>query len=377
MPTLESRATLGVNITFFVLSWIAVSLRVFVRAGMLRNFGSDDWTMLATLVFFTAYLIVQLGGVVYGTGQHLSDIEPHDAETALMYWYLCEIFYVCSTTVLKISIGLFLLRVATNRIHIWIIRIVMLLGLVFGVAFTFVIIFQCWPISDWWSLDPSQKHCIKPEVVVGLTYGVSGLNVIADWTLGILPAFIVKDLQMSKRQKRLVAVILSFAAIGSSATIVRLPYVGSLIESFDGWNGDFLFNTVGVAIWTTVEIGVGITAGCMATLRPLFRMALEKMGVASSSGGKRSGATPGPSRGRATPLDDFVMVSPKHGRTITTITGNDRERHESERSSGSSSRERLSRPLPDKITKNFVVEYDEDEADHEHQHGFTPLPRRN
>lgn len=139
----------------------------------------------------------------------------------------------------------------------------------------------------------------------------------------------------------------------------------------------FPVNTVGVAIWTTVEIGVGITAGCMATLRPLFRMALEKMGVASSSGGKRSGATPGPSRGRATPLDDFVMVSPKHGRTITTITGNDRERHESERSSGSSSRERLSRPLPDKITKNFVVEYDEDEADHEHQHGFTPLPRRN
>ncbi|KAF2210361.1 hypothetical protein CERZMDRAFT_28819, partial [Cercospora zeae-maydis SCOH1-5] len=264
-------ATLGVNITFFVLSWIAVSLRVFVRAGMLRNFGSDDWTMLAAQMFFTAYLTVQLGGVIYGTGQHLEDIEPYDAETALMYWYLCEIFYVCATTVLKISIGLFLLRVATNRIHICIIRMVMLLGLVFGVAFTFVIIFQCWPISDWWSLDPRQKHCIKPEVVVGLTYGVSGLNVIADWTLGILPAFIVKDLQMSTRQKRLVAVILSFAAIGSSATIVRLPYVGSLIESFDGWEGDFLFNTVGVAIWTTVEIGVGITAGCMATLRPLFR----------------------------------------------------------------------------------------------------------
>lgn len=117
----------------------------------------------------------------------------------------------------------------------------------------------------------------------------------------------------------------------------------------------------------------------MATLRPLIRMAFEKMGVGSSSGGRRSGPMPNSrSRGRATPLDDFVMVSPKHGRTITTITGNDRDTSESARRSRSSSRERLARPEnSDKIMKHMIVEYDEsDEADAERQHGFTPLPRR-
>lgn len=240
MPTTESRATLGVNITFFILTWIAISLRVLVRAGMLRNFGSDDWMMLATQLFFTAYLIAQLGGIVYGTGQHLWDLESWRAERGMHYWYFCEIFYIISTSLLKVAIGMFLLRVATNKIHVWIVRMIMILASVFGFAFFFVIVFQCYPISDWWSLDPHQKHCIKPDIVVGLTYGVSGLNVIADWTLGILPAFIVKDLQMSKRQKRLVAIILSFAAIGSTATIIRLPYVGSLSQTFDGSNGDFL-----------------------------------------------------------------------------------------------------------------------------------------
>ncbi|EME85190.1 uncharacterized protein MYCFIDRAFT_119694, partial [Pseudocercospora fijiensis CIRAD86] len=249
---------------------------------MLRNFGADDWTMLATQLLFSAYLTAQLIGVAYGTGQHLEDLIPWRAERALKAWYFCEIFYVCSTSFLKVSIGLFLLRVATNKIHIWIVRMIMILAAVFGFAFLFVVIFQCWPISDWWSLDPTQKHCIKPDIVIGLTYGVSGLNVIADWTLGILPAFIVKDLQMSVRQKRLVAIILSFAAVGSTATIVRLPYVGSLAQSFDGSEGDFLYTTVGVAIWTTVEIGVGITAGCMATLRPLIRMAFERLGLSSS-----------------------------------------------------------------------------------------------
>lgn len=240
MPTLESRATLGVNITFLILSWIFVSLRVFVRAFMLRAFGGDDWTMVFAQLLFTAYLIAQLGGIAHGTGQHLIDLTPADATTALKFWYFCELFYCCATTVLKVSIGLFLLRVATNRVHIWIVRGVMISAGVFGFAFLFVLVFQCWPISDWWSLDINEKHCIKPDIVVGLTYAVSGLNVIADWTLGILPAFMVKNLQMSVRQKRLVAIILSFAAIGSSATIVRLPYVGSLSQSFDGSEGDFL-----------------------------------------------------------------------------------------------------------------------------------------
>lgn len=116
----------------------------------------------------------------------------------------------------------------------------MILSAILGFAFSFVLVFQCWPVSDWWSLDPTQKHCINPTVVIGLTYAVSGLNVIADWSLGILPIFVVKDLQMSTRQKKMVSGILAFAAIGSTATIVRLPYIGSLEESFDGSDGDFL-----------------------------------------------------------------------------------------------------------------------------------------
>ena len=35
---------------FLVLSWIAVALRVYVRAWMLRCFGMDDWLMVVTLV---------------------------------------------------------------------------------------------------------------------------------------------------------------------------------------------------------------------------------------------------------------------------------------------------------------------------------------
>lgn len=38
---------------------------------------------LSALLFFTAYLIAQLGGIVYGTGEHLDTLIPWRAERAL------------------------------------------------------------------------------------------------------------------------------------------------------------------------------------------------------------------------------------------------------------------------------------------------------
>ncbi|KAF2771719.1 hypothetical protein EJ03DRAFT_289193 [Teratosphaeria nubilosa] len=397
----KRKSCLGIAISFFALSWITVALRVLVRAGMLRSFGPDDWTMLATQLLFTAYLICQLGGVLYGTGEHLSDLDPTRAQKALSFWYFCEAFYVASTGMLKVSIGLFLLRVATKPLHVWLIRAIMAFSAVFGGAFVhlpkntvhrssantccqlFVVIFQCWPISDWWSLNPADKHCINPTAIIGLTYGVSALNVLADWTIGILPIFIVRDLQMSLRQRRLVSVILGFAAIGSTATIVRLPYIGSLRESFLGWNGDFLYDTSGLAIWTTIEVGVGISAGSVATLRPLIRMAFDTLGLASSSH-----KTPifGPSKSKrgmppALPLDGRKAG---HGIT-TTITSNHghidvgRVCWKGHRSR-SSSQEQLAWPQKGDITKQVVVEFDElddfDESPRSRGHLLTALPRR-
>jgi len=46
----ESHAMIGVASAFIALSWLAVSLRVYVRGVMIRSFGWDDWLMLVALV---------------------------------------------------------------------------------------------------------------------------------------------------------------------------------------------------------------------------------------------------------------------------------------------------------------------------------------
>jgi hypothetical protein len=40
----------AVAILFFVLTWLTVGLRVYVRAIMMKTWGKDDWCMVAALV---------------------------------------------------------------------------------------------------------------------------------------------------------------------------------------------------------------------------------------------------------------------------------------------------------------------------------------
>lgn len=147
----------------------------------------------------------------------------------------------------------------------------------FGAAYLFLAIFQCKPISAWWV----QKHnpptsqgegwCFSNRTVVIVTFVSCSLNAIADCTFGLLPLFIVKDLRMPRKQKRLVACILGFANIACVATIVRTPFT---IKFFH--DDDFLYETRTFALLSTIEPGVGIAAACVATLRPLLQRLLGR-----------------------------------------------------------------------------------------------------
>lgn len=277
---------------------------------------------------------------MYGTGQHRWELSDHDASTALLvnptwplttyhtltlpqFWYLCELLYVLSNCTLKIALGIFYLRIAMKTWHVWSIRILMIGTVVFGTVYFFLVMLQCLPISEFWLNHPASSKCIPQAATTGITYALGAVNAFADWSFGILPFFIVWDLQMNIRTKMLVAGILAFAAIGSTATVVRMQYIDSLTNGTD-----FLWATKDVAIWSTVEPGVGITAGSIATLRPLFQTLFWRLGLASAPASARARTPSQPSRARSAQkehrghswfgLGDLV---PSQGSTSTTISG--------------------------------------------------------
>jgi hypothetical protein len=55
--------------------------------------------------------------------------------------------------------------------------------------------------------------CIPKHYIVGSTYAQGVLSAVVDWTLGIMPIFLVWNLQMNTRTKISVALILAFGAV--------------------------------------------------------------------------------------------------------------------------------------------------------------------
>jgi hypothetical protein len=58
---------------------------------------------------------------------------------------------------------------------------------------------------------------------------------------------------------------------GSAASIVRITYVHGIAESYN----EYFNEARSLAVWSTIEPGVGITASSMATLRPMFSKWLD------------------------------------------------------------------------------------------------------
>lgn len=134
--------------------------------------------------------------------------------------------YTSTMFLAKISIGFFLLRVTVERVHIWIIRTAMAITALTGVIFFFVTVLQCSPVSFFWSKAVGGKGtCLDIEVIIGLTYFYSAVSALCDLTFGILPIFMLWNLNMSRRTKIALAPILSMACIASAGIIVRMAYV--------------------------------------------------------------------------------------------------------------------------------------------------------
>jgi hypothetical protein len=116
---------------------------------------------------------------------------------------------------IKASIAIMLLRLTVVRTHKIIIWTVLAITELYSGFFFFLFVFQCRPSSYFWRqyVTPGTGTCIDPIITVNAVYAYSALVCVGDWTYAILPVFLVWDLQMNKRSKTVVAMILAMGAM--------------------------------------------------------------------------------------------------------------------------------------------------------------------
>ncbi|KAF2805519.1 uncharacterized protein BDZ99DRAFT_574442 [Mytilinidion resinicola] len=252
------------------MAWIALVLRVRVGVKILSTFGIDDMLMTAAMAVFTVYVVVILIGIAHQMDRHYLDIDPKNFPVALKMEFLSGIFYATATPCLKASIGTLLLRFVRRKLYIYIIYV----GIVVSIAgnlWTFLeLIFFCTPPQHFWN-PVVAGSCKAPSELARATLGQNSINFITDLVFGVLPAFVVSELQMNRNTKVSLAGILLVGNCVMVATAVRFKFVTSLpIDS-----PDFLYKIVDARVLSTVEIGIGCAMGSMVTLKPLFKAILH------------------------------------------------------------------------------------------------------
>ncbi|RDW84839.1 hypothetical protein BP6252_02429 [Coleophoma cylindrospora] len=257
---------IGVAVCSLCLSWITVGLRCFVRLGIQKFFGKEDWLTLVSMVFFTTLVALCLETIDFGLGRHLKDIPANQMPTGVKLIFVCELLYVATTAITKASIGLYFLRLTSRRYHKITIYTTLAVVAVFSTIYFFFILFQCSPVDYLWGFYHGMNgHCTSNTTLANVTYAHAAMSAVTDWSFGLLPVFFVWRMKMSPRTKISVILVLSLGFFASTATLVRIYYIRRLTQT-----PDIPYEGINLVKWSMVEPGIGITAAAIATLRPLF-----------------------------------------------------------------------------------------------------------
>ena len=115
---------------------------------------------------------------------------------------------------IKASIALMLYRLSIRRTHRLIIWITTILTQGYSLFFFFLFVFQCSPSRYFWTrVAGDTGSCLDSSVVVSATYGYSAVTCAGDLVYSILPALLVWSLQMGRKEKAAVIMILAMGAM--------------------------------------------------------------------------------------------------------------------------------------------------------------------
>ncbi|KAK7728675.1 hypothetical protein SLS63_006536 [Diaporthe eres] len=219
----------AISYALLALSFVVIAVRFYVRTflGDTGSVGTDDWIILATFILgIPSTLLATLGAGGYGLGRDIWTLSFDDITLFAKYFYVLQILYVIGLPMVKLSLLFFYLRVFPARPVRRVLWGTIVLILMYTVTFLFISIFECTPISFFWESWDGLKLHWKKKVSVGLMFFV-----------------------------------------GTFVTVVSVLRLQSLMQYASSTN--VTWDNTSVAIWSTIELNVGMICTSLPTLRLL------------------------------------------------------------------------------------------------------------
>ena len=235
-----------VVLIFVVIATVIMALRVYVRAWMLRytaNWGWEDTFAVLSYVSLEAVMLTVIthcqGSFIvssvfavkaayFGLGTRDDKLNDLVMVRCAEYMLYSQVTYGTTVPLIKASVVFMLLRITVEPKYRWTLYIMQLLATVMAIVASLT---YCTPVRAYW--NPLLGKCGDFNRVVIIGYVWTAVGIVTDWCCAILPYFVVRKLQMNRRSKRIVMLILGLGALASTATIVRAPYLQYYLATKD------------------------------------------------------------------------------------------------------------------------------------------------
>lgn len=138
---------------------------------------------------------------------------------------------------IKLSIGIFLLRLATQKRYIYTIYGSILVVAIWSVVLFLWNMFQCHPVDAQWDYTILQKDpnafCVGADQVIAAAYALSVMTILSDWLYALLPIPMIWNVKMTAQAKATVIAVLGLGIFASIATLIRLKFLADLTDTAD------------------------------------------------------------------------------------------------------------------------------------------------
>ncbi|OLN97806.1 hypothetical protein CCHL11_02487 [Colletotrichum chlorophyti] len=265
-----------VALVFSALSLVIMSLRLYVRIGMLKATGADDWVILVTWIAACGFAVVStlrnMTETKWGLGlKVLEDMPLQNIYNFGLLQYAGAPFYITSILGFKLSLLLSYLRFIPKGAYRWCTFVTIGLCIAYHLAFLLVQLNLCTPIAKQWDPSITNGSCIPG---VPFYTSMASLTIAFDIIVMFLPFPILLKSKIQKRKKFVLLGLFGLGAFITVIQIIRIQTVHALANYLD---------SAPLIMWSAIENNLGIIVCCVPTLAPLVKYFNEKSRSGSRS----------------------------------------------------------------------------------------------
>ncbi|KAM7188722.1 puromycin-sensitive aminopeptidase [Rhypophila sp. PSN 637] len=263
-------------IALFAIMWalasVGVVLRLYTRAFLVKNLGWDEPLLLASWIITFAFSIMSIKAMPAGFGRHMYEVSPEQLGAYLETLVVLALTYIWPPAITKLSILVLYWRISPEKYFRTAVAATAFVLLSSSAIITIIFLAPCDPMLG----TPESAVCLNRVAVAQAV-----INIVTDVIIILLPIPTTYSLHMPLKQKISVGIVLALGSGACIASIGRVAYVRAMVD-----NPDFTFTQGSAALWSIVEMNLGVLCNCLAVMKPFIRRHMPYLMSASSGTGE-------------------------------------------------------------------------------------------